>query len=616
MGIRYANLIGLFATACLAVGATVAGKSLAFSLVPFIAGDQLRLDFGFSALSVPFLLIIAIVAPAVGLWGLKRGRPRDGVRLIAFLVAMMAVLFAQSVTSFALSWELMTLVSVVLVGAYHELRTVQRALFSYMIVSQIGALSIVAALVLLGVHAHSFRFADIATSATALHTPLRFAVFSLALIGFGSKAGLVPLHFWLPGAHPVAPANASALLSGVMLKIAIYGLLLTFFLLDGPLPAPWGLAVLVIGALTAAIGALYAAVENDLKRLLAYSSIENIGIIVTAMGMGITATALELPTLAALALFAALFHSINHGVFKSLLFLGSGTVADTARSVDLDRLGGLGRVLRFSSPMMFLGCMAVAALPPLNGFSSEWLVFRSLIAGLPVLPDIEKAFAIAATAALGLSSALGLAAFVKLYGMTFLGRARAGTAEVESIDGSNLALALLAATCVVLGCAPLLALGGLSSAVFLATGEGSIDAPSLPQLPWLLGALPLLAGAAVYLLSRLRPVRSVPTWTCGSPVTTASQYTSTAYANPLRSIFGFLLLPQPNRVVEYGASRWVPTRIRYSVSTRYIVDEASRTIAAAVQTLARKTRIVQSGFLRVYLAYALAAVAVALVAAR
>lgn len=320
MGIRLANLVGLSFIALLCVGLLLFARGDVLSLTPVVAVPQLRLDFGFTTLAIPFLLIIAIVAPALGIWGIKRGRQQDGWLMMLFLFAMIAVLLAAGVAAFALAWEAMALVSAFLVGAYHERRNVRRALFSYLIVSQVGALCIVTAFALLGIHAGSFRFAEIAHSAPTLHGRLQSLVILLALIGFGSKAGLMPLHFWLPRAHPVAPANSSALLSGVMLKIAIYGLLLTLFTLAGPLSSTWGIAVMCLGALSAVGGALYASIENDAKRLLAYSSIENVGIIVSAIGLACLAMSYQLHALAALALIAALFHSLNHGVFKSLLF--------------------------------------------------------------------------------------------------------------------------------------------------------------------------------------------------------------------------------------------------------------------------------------------------------
>jgi hydrogenase-4 component B len=369
--------------------------------------------------------------------------------------------------------------------------------------------------------------------------------------------------------------------------------------------------------LSGVIGALYAAIETDLKKLLAYSSIENVGIIVTAIGMSIIAMAHDLRGLAALALVAALFHSLNHGVFKSLLFLGSGTIADTAHSVDLDHLGGLGNILRLSSPMMFVGCLAIAALPPLNGFSSEWLVFRSLIGGLPILPSADRIAVIVAIGALGLTSALGVAAFVKLYGMTFLGRARGDlAAERESLDGANFALMMLGMVCILFGCIPLVAIAAVSSAAALLTGQPGVALPTLPLLPLTLGIVPIVVGAAVYSLGAIRGVRNAPTWSCGSTISAANQYTATAYSKPLRIIFAFFVLPQRRRIVQNGLSRWLPTRIQYRVSTRYLFDEAARRVAAAVQTFARKTRIIQAGLLRVYLAYAVAAVVIGLVLAR
>lgn len=585
---------------------------------------QLRIEFGFRVLAAPFLIIIALVAPAVGIWSLRRGGEIEARSLTLFVLLMVAVLLAQSVAAFALAWEAMSLASAFLVAVHHEHRNVRRAVFTYLLMSQLGALCIIAALVLLGVHAQSFRFNDIAASATSVPGGVRSIVIALAVIGFGSKAGLVPLHFWLPRAHPVAPASASALLSGVMLKIAIYGLVLVLFSLAAPVTAGWGIAIMAIGAITALAGGLYAAIDNDLKRLLAYSSIENVGIIVTAIGAAVATS--SSPAIAALALLAALFHCLNHAIFKSLLFLGSGSVLQSAGTVDLNQLGGLSRTLPLTAAMMLIGSMAIVGLPPFNGFASEWLVFQSLVQALPAVSQAMQFAIFGSIAALGATGGLAAAAFVKAYAMTFLGGPHQSRARSkETFDPAVIALTLLAGLCVIVGAIPIAFVRLLQPAVSAAlpgvvAGSGSdvmsLANHALATLPIKLGSLPCVGGAIMFGLGVVRGMRRVPTWTCGSEVTVRSQYSATAFSKPLRLIFAFVLFPDRQRRIDTGESAWIPTRIRYHVSARYVIDEAARWTAALLQQLARRGRIVQGGLLRVYLLYALAAVAVALVAAR
>jgi hydrogenase-4 component B len=606
------------------VAATIAVALLAgwLAMLSLIHGDvalpglsatlpMLRLDYGVSLLAVPFLALLAFLGIAVALWSGRRGAPLDTVLIAAFTASMLVVLVARSVTSFFLAWEAMSLVSAFLVVAHHEQRGVRRAAFVYLGIAQTGALCVLAALVLLALHAGSPAFAAIARAAPALAPGLRTTVFVLALVGFGSKAGLMPLHFWLPLAHPVAPANASAMLSGAMLKVALYGLCLVVFALAAPGPADWGIALVAIGTVSSVGGVLYALVDHDLKRLLAYHSVENVGIIVIGLGVAQLGLASGNAPLAALALTAAFFHTINHGLFKGLLFLGAGTVSETEGTVDLERLGGLWGHLVWTAPLFLLGCAAITGLPPFNGFASEWLTFQSLIAGWPAGTAAVKLVLLASVAGLALTGGLAAACFVKVFGVVFLGRSRreapARAPVRERFDLSALGLAVLAALCTLFGLVPMLAVAPLNHVAAAIAGAVPIPMPALPVLPATLILLPLAGALLAALLAAQRGVRRVPTWTCGSPVTPAAQYTATAFSKPLRTIFAFALLPERQRVYEFGPSRWFAHRIRYRTESRYLIDEAARYFSAAVLRLARRTRIVQSGSLRLYLAYALAA---------
>ncbi len=615
--VRFWGCAALLATALLALIAILRSGTPAFEITPLVAPDELRLDFASTTLALPFLGLIALVVPAVALWGLARGAPGDGWRLSLFVLAMIGVLLAQSVAAFFFAWETMSLVSAFLVGAHHERRDVRRALLSYILVSQLGALCIVAALALVGAHAGSFRFVDIARAAPALPPGLRSVVVALALAGFGSKAGIVPLHFWLPRAHPVAPPNASAQLSGVMLKVAIYGLLLLCFRIASPLPLGWGVVVVVFGLFTAITGALYAAVDSDFKRLLAYSSIENLGIITSVLGLAVTAMALHAPAAAQFALVALLVHTVTHAVFKSLLFLGAGNVAEAARTTDLEHLGGLGRTMPLTAPLVLIGCAAAAALPPLSGFAAEWLIFTSFVRLLPAAPPLVAALAALAIGTLAAAGGLAALAFVKLFGIAFLGEPRTvRDIRAERPDAALAGLGWLGLLCIAFGLAPALLFSPLAHIGGTLSGSYAFDPGPLPTLPLLLGALPLLGALAAWRTARVRGLRDVPTWTCGSLVTPRSQYTATAFSKPVRRIFGFVLFPDHQQIRDVGTSPWFPVRIRYEFTTRYIFDEVARNVAAAAQRLARRARIVQAGFLRVYLVYAVVAVLILLVVAR
>lgn len=595
----------------------IAAPSIHVDVEAVVFPAYLPLEFATAPLAMPFLLIVGLVAIAVAVWCLKRGADVDGFRLALFTLSMVGVLTSQSITAFALCWEAMSLISAFLVATHHGRRPVRRAVFAYVLVSQLGALCIIASLAVLAVHAGSGRFAHLASASATLSNGTRTAALLLSIVGFGSKAGLVPLQFWLPRAHPVAPASASAMLSGAMLKIAVYGLLLACFVLAGPAPWEFGAVLLLVGALSAMTGALYATIESDVKRLLAYSSIEHVGIIVAALGLAVLGAAMREPALAALAIVALLFHSINHAAFKSLLFLGAGTLAERLHVTDLDQLGGLARgTLRRSAPWILLACMAACALPPLNGFASEWLVFNSLIKALSLGSPLFKSLSLFGLAAIAITGGLGAAAFIKMYGVGFLGEPRhQHDLEHEPFDASVAALMLLACICIAFGLFPTLCVRPISVLAAGLAGAQPLAVPQLGLLP-VLAVLPVLGALAALAVVRWRGVRLARTWSCGSAVTVRSQYTATVLSKPLRLIFRFALFPERQRVIETGVSPWLPTRIMYVLSTRYLIDELARALAAIMQRVSRRTRVVQGGLMRVYLTYALVAFALALAVAR
>ena len=407
----------------------------------------------------------------------------------------------------------------------------------------------------------------------------------LVLLGAGSKAGIVPLHVWLPLAHPAAPSHVSALMSGVMTKVAVYGLIRIVFDLAGPTAWWWSIVVLVVGAITAVLGVLYALMQHDLKRLLAYHTVENIGIIYIGLGLALAFQANQMAFGAALALTAALFHVLNHSLFKSLLFLGTGAVLTATGHRDMERLGGLIHRMPVTALTFLIGCAAISALPPLNGFVSEWLTFQAILLS-PALPQWGLKFLVPAVgAALALSAALAAACFVKAFGVTFLGRPRSPEAAVaREVDvfstGTMIGLAVL---CLLAGVLPGLIVDALSHAV--AELAGGTRLPPQSTLPWL-SLIPVSATRSSYngLLLLIfivctasliavavhrfasRAVRRSAAWDCGFPdASPATQYTAGSFAQPIRRVFGRLAFRASERVEMPEPGRLEAARLHVKV---------------------------------------------------
>jgi formate hydrogenlyase subunit 3/multisubunit Na+/H+ antiporter MnhD subunit len=459
----------------------------------------------------------------------------------------------------------MSITSWALVMAHHRDQDNRRAGYIYLVMASFGTLALLLAFGLLAGQNGSYAFSMIRA---AHHTPLIVGLaLVLLLLGAGSKAGLVPLHVWLPLAHPAAPSHVSALMSGVMTKVAIYGFIRVVFDLLGE-PAWWSsIVVLVLAGATMVLGILSALMETDLKRLLAYSTIENIGIIFASLGLALAFQANGMEWAAALALSAALFHALNHSIFKSLLFFGAGAVLTATGERDLGKLGGLIHRMPVTSFAFLIGCAAISALPPLNGFASEWLIFQAILQS-PVLPQWGLKLMLPAVGGLlAFSAALVAACFVRAFGTAFLSRPRTPAAEqAREVDRTSLAAMLgLAALCVLTGILPGLVIDGISPVTHALLGARM---PAQADLPWLSivpiaesrssynGLLVLVfvassASLAAYVIHRLasRAVRRGPAWGCGFPeLTSAMQYTPGSFAQPLRRVFGTLAFRARERV--------------------------------------------------------------------
>jgi hydrogenase-4 component B len=519
-------------------------------------GTHVRLD----ALAAFFLVVVNLGGAVTSLYGLGYGRHESRpLRILpffpAFLAGMNLVVLADDAFTFLLAWEFMSLASWAIVVAHHEDAANTRAGYTYLVMASFGTLCLLLCFGLLAGTAGDYGFAAMRT---VDHAPaIAGTAFVLALIGAGSKAGLVPLHVWLPLAHPAAPSHVSALLSGVMTKVGTYGFIRLVFDLIGE-PTTWSsMLVLAIGGITSALGVLYALMQHDLKRLLAYHTVENIGIIFIGLGLAMAFQASAQPLAAALALTAALFHVLNHSLFKSLLFYGAGAVLTATGERDMERLGGLIHRMPATALVFLIGCAAISALPPLNGFVSEWLTFQAILVS-PQIPHWGLKFLIPAVGALlALSAALAAACFVKAFGVTFLGRPRSPAAEAaqETDRFSLAAMVTLAALCFLAGVLPGLVIDLLEPVTASLTGA---SLPAQATRPWL-SVVPIAESRSSYngmiilvflicsggltalVIHRFatRATRRSAIWDCGYPVVSSTtQYTSSSFAMPIRRVFG------------------------------------------------------------------------------
>jgi hydrogenase-4 component B len=547
--------------------------------VPWL-GAHLRLD----ALSAFFLVVIDLGAMSASLFALGYGQHETAPGRVlpfypAFLAAMTLVLVADDAYTFLLSWEFMSLTSWALVMAHHRVPENVRAGYIYLVMASFGTMALLLAFGLLAGPDGLYAFAQMrAAHPSAVLGALALV---LALIGAGSKAGLVPLHVWLPLAHPAAPSHVSALMSGVMTKVAVYGYIRIVFDLAGGPAWWWSIVVLALAGATTVMGVLYALMQHDLKRLLAYHTVENIGIIFIGLGLALAFKAHGMLFAAALAFTAALLHVFNHSLFKSLLFFGAGAVLTATGERDMEHLGGLIHRMPKTAFLVLIGCAAISALPPLNGFVSEWLTFQAILLS-PQLPSWGLKLLIPAVGALlALAAALAAACFVKAYGVTFLGRPRTPAAEAatETDSYSLAAMLILAALCLLVGILPGIfidALAPVSSALIGAHMPAQIGAQWLSIVPiaasrssydgllvFLFIAISgMLAAFAIHRLASDR-LRRAPAWDCGYPdASPMTQYSATSFAQPIRRVFGTVVFRAREQVEMPPPGDTRPARLK------------------------------------------------------
>lgn len=577
---------------------------------------------GVDPLSAFFLFVVAATAVPVLVYatGYLTHEPRRGALGAltgAFLVAMCLVICARDVSTFLAGWELMTLIPAVAILVHRTDRDVRQAVFVYLSITHLGGVGVWLCLILLS---NAGALADPAMFGQQAGA-LQWTIWIAAVIGFGVKAGLMPAHTWLPRAHPVAPSHFSALMSAVMLKVAIYGLIRVLFLWASPVPVSVAVLVLCLGALSAVGGVLYALFQRELKCLLAFSSIENIGIIALGLGASLLLAAGDQPVWASIAFAAALLHTLNHAVFKSLLFLGAGAVQRSTHRLGIDHLGGLLKRMPWTAGFFILGAMAIAGLPLLNGFVSEWLTLQALIHMALDNASAPWAGPLAA-AALAATTALAVLCFVKVVGLTFLGQPRTRNASKATEVGWEMRTGqgMLAAMCVVLGVLPALLLPTLAGLrgvpVEVPTGLG-LELPGTGGLPMPAILLALLATVTVlvFLRGRRPTAPAAPTWVCGQIPEPSQRWTSAAFSKPLRMSWDALL--RPVRQVSVRRQGGITQSVKYRSDVPHLFD--TKLYAPADKALSNgfaRARRLQSGRLRNYATYLVALLGVLLLLAR
>jgi len=611
-GTTGALVAALMGTAAALIGLHDNRTSFWRAHVPMLLGD---LCVGFDPLSAFFCLCVCVVSGLAALYGAGYLRFYAGKRSIVpalvffnlLVASLLGIVLARDGVLFLLAWEVMSLASFFLVTFDHEQEEVRRAGITYLIASHASVLLLIILFTLLSRSADSYAFDAMARS--PLSTGLAGTAFLLAVVGFGAKAGFWPMHIWLPDAHPAAPSHVSALMSGVMIKMGIYGLLRILPFL-GPPSAWWGAVLLLVGALSGVAGVSHALVQHDLKRLLAYSSVENIGIIAMGVGMGLLGQHYGNTAVATLGYAGALLHTLNHGLFKGLLFQAAGSVLHGSGARHIDALGGLYRRMPQTGIAFLVGAVAICGLPPLNGFVSEWLIYWGAFRGGTTLPTAGAVAVLVILPALALIGGLATACFVKAFAVVFLGEPRSPHAPNAHEASPAMHAPMLAGSviCLAIGLWPA---GVVALASPAAAGLGG---ESLPSDLGPLFSISLLAaglGALVSLLAMLRarllksrPVGTAATWGCGyAHPTPRMQYTANSFADPVFAPFAMAL-----HIRTHGE---VPVEIFPAEAhfERHVGDVAGERILVPawrrLLKLAYRLRVIQHGNIQIYLVYIL-----------
>ncbi len=628
-----------------AAGAWTVGSGRTEKMILMIGLPDLPFHLRLDPLAGFFLSVVGLLAFFVSVYSIGYVKGFLGHRPITrlvifyclFLAGMFMVILADDALFFLISWEAMAAASYFLVMFEDEQIENRRAAFLYMVVAHVGAVAILLSFgVMAGLAAGFDNFSGFTFDAMRqARFPVEWATvaFLLAFFGFAAKAGVVPLHVWLPEAHPVAPSNVSALMSGVMLKTAIYGIIRVTFDIIKIFPWWWGSIVLTLGLVSAVMGVLYAMMEGDIKRLLAYSSVENIGIIMVGIGLAMIFSSFKMPVLAALSLTASLYHVMNHAMFKGILFMGAGAVLHATHERNMEEMGGLIHRMPWTAVLFLVGCISISALPPFNGFVSEWLTFQAFLLS-PSLPiPLMKLLMPLGAALLALTGALAAATFVKAFGVTFLGHWRGSRRthirEVDWTMRSGMTLAALA--CLFLGIMPaffidwmdILAeqLVGAKLSVSATAGGWMWLTPVAPERASYSGIIVffgvLIVYGIVYFILHVNPgkIHRGPIWDCGfGKLTNRMQYNAASFSMPIRRIFGFLFkIKEEVSLAPQSAHPAFPKKLHYHLKVRdRFWNWIYKPVAEASFWFSRKVGMLQQGRIQTYLIYSFVTIIVLL----
>lgn len=628
--------------------ASILGIIFSFSVLSgntfnYVSQGSTLLSYGFyvDKLSAFFILIISITGFAVSIYSTgyvteyfgKKNIGYLGFLYNIFILSMVLVVSANNAVMFLIVWELMSIISYLLVMYEHEKKETRKAGFIYIVMTHFGTGFIILSFLILASSTGSFNFETFRGIGGTLPPHLKDLAFIFALIGFGTKAGIVPLHIWLPYAHPAAPSNVSALMSGVMIKTAIFMLIRVFFDFLGAGVAWWGIILLIIASISALLGVMYALMEHDMKRLLAYHSVENIGIILIGVGVSMIFMASGHPDLAAFGLIAGLYHTINHAVFKSLLFMGAGSIIYSTHTRNIEEYGGLIKKMPWTALFFLIGAISISALPPFNGFVSEWLTFQAQLLSINLSDNITKILVLFSGAGLALTSALAAACFVKAFGVSFLALPRSSHAEhSKEVPVSMLiGMFLLSSMCIVLGVMPFYfikiidsisaPLAGVSIisrmnfdysiAAISSSTPATISTIWIAILVFVVLPLPII----MYLQFRRTPTAKYETWGCGQPVSTGrNEYTATAFSKPIRMWFGGIFRPHREIQTTYSDSPFFKEKVIFESDIEPVFEKyLYNPVTWVVVTLSRFMRIIQTGYIQTYLLYILITLVIALI---
>ncbi len=634
-----ASVVGL----ALALEVLLGGGEPSFT-IPTAVPALGHFAFVVDRLSAFFVLTISSVALCVCIYSIGYTREYAGryspatmgLLFNVFLLSLFLVVTASNAVLFLIMWETMSLSSYLLVTYENRDREKVSAGLLYFVMTHLGTAFISVAFIIMWLYTpgeHSFDFTAFRGLGAGGLLPgaMRDLAFVILLIGFGTKAGLVPLHVWLPQAHPAAPSNVSAMMSGIMVKTAVYMLVRCYFDFLEVTDSWWGLVVLLVASISALMGVLYALMEDDIKRSLAYSTVENVGIIFIGLGAAMVfqsyyyadpLTNAHLADLAALALIAVLFHTLAHSLFKGLLFMGAGSVISATHTRDMEKMGGLAKRMRWTGILFFIGALSVSAIPPFSGFVGEWLMFQSLLLTQNINDPMVNVLLPVAVAVLALTGALAAACFVRIFGAVFLARPRSKhAAEAKEVPRTMLAgMGIAAGASVLLGVLSVFiipVIDGVTSSVLGVSissklVNGLVLLPSTGEFssmsPLVIGALLLFAVPLAFLATRRlgghHSVEQGDTWDCGTPLNSRTEYSATGFSNPINRIFRSIYRPHTEVRTEYASSTLVKRKITFSTNIEPVFERyLYAPVATFVVALARRVGIIQKGSIQAYLAY-------------